>query len=110
MGDGLCGAVDLRKLSFAEKEEFAWRCRAEFPCASSCSRNFSGCPLDWVDFGSGLCLAPVGYEGICSPATDFTTFSKVKKANWASRCGVTWPCNDAVAENVFEVGARDCPV
>jgi len=32
---GYCGAVVLGNLALAEKEEFAWKCEASFPCAGA---------------------------------------------------------------------------
>ena len=87
---GMCGATDLHGTSLILKEDFAWRCKADFPCAASCARDFRGCPQNWKNVGAGLCLASSSYDGICSPATDFSSFSLARKAMWASRCGATW--------------------
>merc|ERR1712061_287796 len=57
----------------------------------------------------GFCLAPAGYEGICSPAMDFSTVSTSKKASWASRCDATWPCINDGSKNAREVGPRNGP-
>ena len=87
---GFCGPIELQKLAAIQIEEFSWRCKAAFPCVSSCVKDFSACPEQWVDAGAGLCLAPLEYEGICSPATDFNALSASQKASWGSQCGVDW--------------------
>jgi len=88
---GRCGTTDLSKYSSSAKEEFAWKCRASWPCAASCERDFDGCPQDWDNF-DGLCIAPLSYDGMCSPAMVFKTFSTTKKGEWAATCGSSWPC------------------
>ena len=49
--DGLCAGANLQKMPAAEKEQWSWKCRASWPCVSSCSKSFSGCPQD--HFASG---------------------------------------------------------
>ena len=87
---GLCGASALLSMPTTLKEDFAWRCKANYPCVESCKRNFAECPVDWIPVGKGLCVAPQAYEGPCSPATDFSHFSRTGKAVWANRCGALW--------------------
>ena len=89
--DGLCIAADVKRLSIEQKEEFAWKCRASWPCAPSCKLDFETCPDTW-DHLNGLCLAPSSYDGICSPAMIFSAFTPQKKAEWAAMCGARWPC------------------
>merc|ERR1711862_948133 len=84
--DGLCAAVDLSNYSPSAKETFAWKCRASWACAPACKKQFDGCPEAWVDVGSGVCAAPPDYTGICSLVTDFSTFSRTKKAEWSVLC------------------------
>ena len=89
--DGLCNAVDVKGLSHEQKEDFAWKCRASWPCALSCKLNFATCPDSWDNL-DGLCLAPSTYDGTCSPAMLFSSFTSQQKAAWASMCSVRWPC------------------
>ena len=89
--DGLCTAVDVAGLSIEQKEDFAWKCKASWPCAPSCKLDFATCPEAWDNL-NGLCLAPSSYDGICSPAMMFTSFTLQQKAEWAAMCSARWPC------------------
>merc|ERR1712190_392580 len=42
--DGLCGSVDVVSMANSEKEAFAKKCRASWPCAAPCAKDFSACP------------------------------------------------------------------
>merc|ERR1711935_39607 len=68
---GLCATTDFTKYAASKKEDFAWKCRASWPCAPTCLKRFDGCPEAWTGVGDGVCSAPPGYTGMCSPATDF---------------------------------------
>ena len=54
----------------------------------------------WVGVGQ-LCVAPETYDGICSPAMDFESYSTEDKAQWSVMCGVAWcgflPCALSIA-------------
>ena len=80
-------------------QEFAWKCRASWPCAPPCVKSFDGCPHKWAHQGQGLCTAPPEYAGICrfcvmllialslclvllSPAVDFSKLSK-RGSSWS---------------------------
>ena len=89
--DGLCVAIDVKGLAVEEKEDFAWKCRASWPCTPSCKLDFEGCPATWQNL-NGLCLAPSVYDGICSPAMLFSSFTPKQKAEWAAMCSARWPC------------------
>ena len=89
--DGLCTAIDVKGLSTEQKEDFAWKCRASWPCAPSCKLDFGTCPDAWDNL-NGLCLAPSSYDGICSPAMVFSSFTQQQKAEWAATCSARWPC------------------
>ena len=89
---GPCGKTALGMFAAADKEDFAWRCRASWACEDSCAKEFSGCPSGWKLEGSGTCAAPANYDGICSPTTNFETFSNRRKAEWATMCSAKWPC------------------
>lgn len=54
--EGLCAATDVKGLSIEQKEDFAWKCRASWPCAPSCKLDFGTCPDTWENL-NGLCLA-----------------------------------------------------
>ena len=76
--------------AITDKEEFAWKCKASWPCAS-CARDYSACPEGWT-MVDGLCTAPSDYSGVCSAAMDFSGFSTKKKAEIAAMCGYAFPC------------------
>ena len=88
--DGWCGDVGVDQMSASEKEEFAWKCGASWPC-ETCRTHFDGCPAGWLE-NAGLCLAPPEYDGICSPVMDFSTFSVARMAEWSAMCSARWPC------------------
>ena len=90
--DGICATTDLSKYSSSEKETFAWKCRASWPCVAACPKRFDGCPDAWTTAGNGVCVAPASYTGICSPTTDFSTFTSLRKAEWSAMCDAAWPC------------------
>ena len=89
--DGLCAAVDAGTLSDADKEAFAWKCKASWPCKAACKLDFSGCPQHRAYEGD-LCRAPASYDGMCSPAMQFASFTAHDKAKLASVCNAPWPC------------------
>ena len=89
--DGLCAAVEADALSEVDKEAFAWKCKASWPCKAACKLDFSGCPQQWA-YEGGLCMAPASYDGMCSPAMQFASFTAHGKAKWASVCSARWPC------------------
>ena len=43
----------------------------------------------WAGIGK-LCVAPSAYDGICSPAMDFESYSVEDKIQWSAMCGVDW--------------------
>ena len=88
--EGLCDALPLRDRALKFKEDFAWRCKADFPCQNPCVKDFASCPTQWNNLGGGLCVAAADYNGMCSPATDFSGYTVQKKASWATSCGATW--------------------
>ena len=89
--DGSCAATDFSSYSSSQKEEFALRCRVEWPCRA-CRTNFAGCPVGWQSVGK-LCVAPETYDGMCSPVMEFGSFSGVDLARWAATCSARWPCD-----------------
>ena len=88
--EGLCGDVGVAQMSASDKEDFAWKCGASWPC-EKCLTHFDGCPEGWVE-NAGLCVAPPEYDGICSPVMDFSTFSATRRAEWSAMCSARWPC------------------
>lgn len=78
-------------LSQTAKEEFAIKCKVQWPCAA-CMRDFSTCPVDF-DLLDGICVPKNTYIGPCPEAIDFRkTEDPVTKARWAARCYTSWPC------------------
>jgi CPW-WPC domain-containing protein len=90
--EGRCGTVAFRDLTTAaQKDGFAWRCHANWPCQAACKKDFSKCPQSWASVGK-LCVAPGSYDGMCSPAMDFEAYALEDKLQWGSLCAATWPC------------------
>ena len=89
--NGLCGRIDFNKFTFSMKEDVTVQCRLNWPCSSKLTDFASTCPQGWTQIDAGLCLAPEGYAGICSPATDFSKFDRNQKAKWSAFCNVAWP-------------------
>ena len=48
---GLCAGY--KGFTAAQKETFAWKCRASWPCADACAKDFTNCPATWVSVGEG---------------------------------------------------------
>ena len=88
---GLCGTVEVAAFPLTAKEDFAWKCGASWPC-HPCTTSFEDCPIGWSD-KAGLCVAPQEYDGVCSPAMDFSSFSTRRKAEWSATCSARWPCS-----------------
>ena len=88
--DGSCGATDVSAFSPAQREEFSLSCKAAWPC-KDCQADYSGCPVGWGSVGR-LCVAPNGYDGICSPVIDLSSSSVHGRASWSASCGARWPC------------------
>ena len=88
--DGSCGATDVSSFSPTQREEFSLSCKAAWPC-KDCQANYSGCPVGWGSVGR-LCVAPNGYDGICSPVVDLSSSSVNGRATWSAACGARWPC------------------
>lgn len=74
-----------------EKEEFAWKCVAEWPCADETplAENLQ-CPVEWVPIENNICLAPPGYKGICSPIMNFSKLKSYEKAEFEQKCEIRW--------------------
>lgn len=87
-GDGYSGPCGPQAV--ANKEDFAFKCGASWPCASFNSPTYSGCPSGWSAGADGSCLAGPGYTGICSPTTNFSGMSDAQKAQWSAFCSVSW--------------------
>ena len=54
-----------------------------FACFSLASRKA------WEGIGR-ICVAPPEYDGICSAAMDFESYSLEEKRHWTLMCGVDW--------------------
>ena len=88
--DGPCAAIDLASYTISQKEDFALKCGAAWPCRD-CRTSFAGCPLGWRAVGK-LCVAPAAYDGMCSPVMEFGAMSQGNLAHWAAICSARWPC------------------
>lgn len=88
--DGWCGDVAVAQMTASDKEAFAWKCGASWPC-ERCQTSFDGCPEGWLQ-NAGLCVAPPEYDGMCSPVMDFSAFSATRRAEWSAMCSARWPC------------------
>jgi len=91
---GPCAAeADLTEMSVEQKIAFASFCAVAFPCQADCAQNFQQtCPSLWREIGSGVCSAPLQYEGSCAARLDVTGMSEEDKSTWSLRCGARWPC------------------
>lgn len=89
--------INTRGLQLNQLEELAWRCGVDWACKSPLKKDFSKCPLNWINVGKRLCIAPPSYEGPCSPATDFANTSERDIATWSFKCRAPFP---DVAESI----------
>ena len=130
--NGRCGETSLVDLASAEqKESFAWKCRAGWPCQAACKRDYSKCPKacfalvllmpclalgvslkSWSGVGQ-LCIAPSSYDGICSPAMDFHSYTDAEKLAWGAMCASAWlvfffPVMVPILPALRHVVARPC--
>jgi len=103
--EGLCASFSLAEFDryqVMDKESFAWKCRLSWPCISSCPKNFQSCPESWQNV-EGLCVAPLTYTGICSPAIGFAHFTVNQKVEWSTLCDAPWPCQQERREGSAQV-------
>ncbi|CAD7965990.1 unnamed protein product [Amoebophrya sp. A25] len=88
---GFCGPRNFASMSQAERDDWAWRCGASWPCKSVKASYDTPCPVGWTPSrDAGACQAPASYGGICSPTTSFVDWTLEEKAKWATLCGVMW--------------------
>lgn len=107
---GRCGETPMKDIRGShQKEAFAWKCQASWPCVAHCKKDFSGCPMSWESVGK-LCLAPGVYGGMCSPAMDFESFSKDDKLQWSMLCKSDWPCADHKEQQFGDADAMNGPI
>lgn len=104
-----CGRIQrFSHMTPDQKQIWENKCFQRFPCRSrvSCVKDWAtACPADWFAFNGGTsCRAPETYIGPCELVLDgMSTLSSDEKADIASRCKVTWPCQgeiDAQAPDV----------
>ena len=89
------GTYSFSSATTAEKVNFANECQTPWPCASTCAKNYSSCPIGWVDTGNGTCSGPAGaYEG-CSDIYDFSSLSVGEKRQLVLACELQWECLDS---------------
>lgn len=85
--------VDLSEWGVEQKLAFASFCAVSFPCQGDCSQDFQqSCPSLWREIGSGVCSAPLQYEGDCASRLETAGMSEEDKYGWSVRCGARWPC------------------
>lgn len=54
-----------------------------------CTDGISVCPDNWEFINStGMCRAPIDYNGFCDKLMDFSSFTDEAKIDWASSCDV----------------------
>jgi len=104
--DGRCGASAAADLDAAgKKEEFSWKCRVSWGCRTSCRLDYTQCPEAWARIGK-LCVAPGSYDGICSPAMDFSSYSSEDMLQWSMLCGAAWPCQGKQGQSGESAGTH----
>lgn len=88
----------------AEKESFARRCSTSWPCVSTCAASV--CPIDWIEIGDGMCVAPPTYKraGCGVLLQDTLQWSHAEKLEFAKSCGVRWQCAIGGPDSDIEVG------
>jgi len=66
-----------------------------------CPRTFEGCPQGWQLDGSSTCQTPADYDGNCAAfrLLDFSSRAAKDKEEFALKCRLTWPCEDACAKD-----------
>ena len=83
---------DLKKAAYARVHQYVLRSLY----VGGCPRNMTGCPVGWLDGGSGACEPPAGYTGLCAGYKGLTT---AQKETFAWKCRTSWPCTDACAKD-----------
>lgn len=80
------------------KQTFAQRCGVEWACLTeagqldmACELDLSSCPRGWIEKG-GVCKSMVDASGPCANAVNARAMSIEQKLDWASKCGLEWPC------------------
>ena len=89
------GSFPFAGASVAQKINFANDCQAPWPCASSCSKDYSRCPRGWTDAGSGVCSGSAGTAEGCQDTYNFVDISVAEKRQLSLACGIQWDCLDA---------------
>lgn len=93
VGKSQCaGTYSFSSSSVGEKVNFANDCQAPWPCASTCSKNYSACPAGWISTGNGTCSGSAGDSDGCSDIYDFSAMSVGEKRQLTLACGLQWDC------------------
>jgi len=93
--------VDFSEMSVEQKLAFASFCSVAFPCQGGCAQDFQqSCPSLWREIGTGVCSAPLQYEGDCASRLETAGMSEEDKYAWSIRCGARWPC--AASQKSYE--------
>jgi len=92
--EGACPArLDVTSMSDEDRYTWSARCAARWPCVAPQQRVYdyaAACPVGWYRSGDD-CIAPLTYER-CSGRMSFSNMSPAAKEDWASNCGVKFPC------------------
>lgn len=104
---GDCTAeADLSEMNIEQKMAWSNICSAAFPCQEDCAQDFRQiCPSLWREIATGICSAPLNYEGDCEARLDVTSMTEEDKFTWGVRCGARWPCAAPMRHNYEDV----CP-
>mmetsp|Transcript_45379 Transcript_45379/g.135682 ORF Transcript_45379/g.135682 Transcript_45379/m.135682 type:complete len:275 (+) Transcript_45379:178-1002(+) len=91
--DGPC-EQRVRFTGILDKQLFAERCRASWPCKRHCEKSvLSMCPVGWAHIGDSICAAPANFKVPgCHLLATFAGWSAAMKTEFAETCGVEWPC------------------
>lgn len=74
--------------------------------AGGCTRNFTGCPLDW-NHTAGACSPPPSYAGPCRAFTLAAVVGRglAEQTAFAANCRASWPCRQHC-----KLDFRTCPL
>lgn len=79
-----------------QKSAVASSCGLNFRCQpAACKIDASArCPTMWEEIGVGVCQAPAGWQGACSPVLHLADrMNEEEKLAWKTRCAWNFPCD-----------------
>jgi len=113
---GSCqGDADFTNMAVTDLQAWAKRCQTDWPCTTHCEYKVpSICPKDWKFIGDDVqgnktCLAPQSYRGPCPLAMSFTNFTDCMKDKFATKCGISWPCEKDPVDREHQNWNKECP-